>query len=74
MNLELPAPGSVWVQKRYSRPMRAVLVDHQRIVAHDCELTAEMTCPMVSWSGTPEQFEAAFVPAGQDHCFPPTAK
>ena len=62
--MTLPAPGSVHLHKASNRLMRVVISDHESIVAHNCELAIrESKLPMVSWSGSIDQFDRAFRPA-----------
>jgi hypothetical protein len=73
MKASLPAPGSIWRNRKTGKQLRIVLVDEHRVIGHDCELTGPPGDGiMSSWSSTPEHFEAAHIPGDPDS-YPSTA-
>lgn len=73
MTSELPEPGSIWQRKKSHALYRAVLISHHEIVCHNCEIAIRHPeAPLISWAGSPSQFERQFHPAPAD-LYPETA-
>jgi hypothetical protein len=70
---ELPSPGSIWRHRKTGKQMRVVIVDENRVIGHDCELTGPPAKGLMqSWSSTPSVFADNYIPGDPDQ-YPSTA-
>lgn len=69
--LNLPGPGSVWMQTKLNRPMRVIYSKPDEIIAHDAE-RADVIDTIVSWVGTADQFFNLFEKCDESE-YPQTA-
>jgi len=71
MTLQLPRPGSIWLQVATCRMMRVIYSEAHDVIAHDAELIDRIK-QSVSWCGAAEDFFRQFEPANPND-YPKTA-